>query len=49
MESLMNGWIDECLIGWMDERMVRWMVEYMDECVDVWMLDGWMNGKVDGW
>jgi hypothetical protein len=44
MESLINGWIEECLIEWMDERMDRWMVEYMDECVDGWMLDGWMNG-----
>jgi hypothetical protein len=31
------------------ERMGGWMVEYMDECVDGWMLDGWMNGYVDGW
>jgi hypothetical protein len=44
MERLMNGWIDVCLIGWMDEIMESWMVESMDECVDGWMLDGWMNG-----
>jgi hypothetical protein len=44
MERLMKGWLDECLIERMDERMVRWMVEYMDECVEGWMLDGWMNG-----
>jgi hypothetical protein len=34
METLMNGWIDECLIAWMNGTMVRWMVEYIDECVD---------------
>jgi hypothetical protein len=33
----------------MDERMDRWMVEYMNECVDGWMFDEWMNGYVDGW
>jgi hypothetical protein len=44
METLMNKWIDECQIGSMYEIMVRWMVEYMDECVDGWMLDEWMNG-----
>jgi hypothetical protein len=49
MESLMDGWIDGCLIGWMDERKDRWKVGYMDECVDGRLDVGWMDELIGGW
>jgi hypothetical protein len=37
----------------MDERMDRRMVGYTDECVDGWMVVGWVDerigGRMDGW
>ena len=45
MDGWMDGWFFEGMIG--TEYFARWIVNWF---VGEWLnLNGWMNGRMDGW